>query len=336
MSAEVYANGREVSAKKDSNQSLGAMPDVCLSPPPPPAGPVPIPYPNFSKARDTDSGTKSVVIQGKEVGKKSSNYKESKGDIAATRNFGMGVVTHTLEGKMFHAAWSFDVKFEGENAIRHMDLTTHNHGSTPPDTACTTVNNAKMGKLEGDPECVKLEDALREAETNDTKKGRVASGEVVATSKHSKRRRIMKSASESFMKGSCKREARSGYLARPQRERITSGKRRGKTREPTIACTEDRYNGWTCNSGHAEGKAIEDAFANLASPGGSMTLRVRWKDGRKTRDDPCNSCKNAICKTAVECNLKISICVKDGDQLKKQPAPCDSEGRWSSKTSSEW
>ncbi|WP_280152282.1 DUF4150 domain-containing protein [Piscinibacter sp. XHJ-5] len=128
MSKNVYANGREVSAGKDANRSLGAMPDVCLSPPPPPAGPVPIPYPNFSAASDTDDGTRSVKIGGEEVGmKNSSTYKKSDGDQAATKSFGMGVVTHTLEGKTVFSAWSFDVKFEGANAVRQMDLTLHNN-----------------------------------------------------------------------------------------------------------------------------------------------------------------------------------------------------------------
>src|ERR1044072_4328902 len=130
MSANVFANGREVSAKKDSNESIAAMPDVCLSPPAPPAGPIPIPYPNFSKASDTSSGTKKVLIQGKEAGLKNEyDYKQSKGNEAATRNFGMGGGSHTIQGKSQHAAWSMNVKFEGYNVIRFGDLTTHNHGS---------------------------------------------------------------------------------------------------------------------------------------------------------------------------------------------------------------
>ncbi|HEY7208963.1 MAG TPA: DUF4150 domain-containing protein [Bryobacteraceae bacterium] len=128
MSKNVFANGREISAKANDNRSICAMPDVCLSPPSPPAGPVPIPYPNTAQASDTADGSKSVKIGGSEVGlKNSSNYKKSTGDEAATKSLGMGVVTHTIQGKMMHAAWSMDVKVEGENVIRHLDLTTHNH-----------------------------------------------------------------------------------------------------------------------------------------------------------------------------------------------------------------
>jgi hypothetical protein len=128
MSKNVFANGREVSAAKDDNQSIAAMPDVCLSPPTPPAGPVPIPYPNFSNAADTNDGTRTVKVGGDQVGiKNSSTYKKSNGDEAATKTLGMGVMSHQIQNTTYFAAWSFDVKFEGENAVRQLDMTTHNN-----------------------------------------------------------------------------------------------------------------------------------------------------------------------------------------------------------------
>ncbi|MEY4562693.1 MAG: hypothetical protein RLZZ618_1970 [Pseudomonadota bacterium] len=127
MSKNVFANGREVSAKKDSNASMGGMPDVCLSPPTPPAGPIPIPYPNFSKASDTTGGTGSVSIGGGEAGMKSSSkYKSSNGDEAATKSLGMGLTSHQISNTVYFSAWSFDVKFEGANAIRLLDMTSGN------------------------------------------------------------------------------------------------------------------------------------------------------------------------------------------------------------------
>ncbi len=155
----VYANGMEVSAKKDANKSLAAMPDVCLSPPSPPAGPIPIPYPNFANASDTSSGSKTVKIRGEEVGlKNNSNYKQSKGDEAATRGLGMGVVTHTIQGKLKHTAWSFDVKVEDKNVVRHMDITTHNHMNCP--NIALTLNQAGMNLATINPlPCEELEAA---------------------------------------------------------------------------------------------------------------------------------------------------------------------------------
>jgi hypothetical protein len=132
---EVYANGREVSCKAANGKSICAFPDVCLTPPPPPAGPLPIPYPNTGMASDTDGGSSTVKIGGEMVMlKDSSCFKSSAGDEAATKSQGMNVVTHQIQGKCYFTSWSMDVKIEGENAVRHMDMLTHNHGSAPGGT----------------------------------------------------------------------------------------------------------------------------------------------------------------------------------------------------------
>src|SRR5690606_33710112 len=44
------------------------------------------------------------------------------------------VITSKNMGKVYFTSWSMDVKIEGENAVRHMDMTTHNHASTPGGT----------------------------------------------------------------------------------------------------------------------------------------------------------------------------------------------------------
>ena len=135
MSNQVYANGREVSCKAADGKSICAFPDVCLTPPPPPAGPIPIPYPNTGMASDTDGGSKTVQISGKEVMlKDSSEFKKSTGDEAATKSQGMNVITHQIQGKCYFTSWSMDIKIEGENAVRHLDMMTHNHASGPGGT----------------------------------------------------------------------------------------------------------------------------------------------------------------------------------------------------------
>ncbi len=136
MSMKVFANGREVAGKASDGKSVACFPDVCISPPPPIAGPVPIPYPNTAFASDTTSGSKTVKLHGKEAMlKDKSFFKKSTGDEPATRNFGAGVVTHQITGKVYFASYSMDVFIEGENVVRHLDLTTHNHGSVPGNTA---------------------------------------------------------------------------------------------------------------------------------------------------------------------------------------------------------
>jgi hypothetical protein len=135
MPSEVYANGMDIACKAASGESDAAFPDTCLTPPPPPGGPQPIPYPNTAYAKDTTNGTTTVMICGQEVMKKDqSTFKTSTGDEAATRSQGMGVVTHTIQGEASFIAWSMDVKFEGANVDRHLDLMIHNEQCNPANT----------------------------------------------------------------------------------------------------------------------------------------------------------------------------------------------------------
>lgn len=131
----IFANGMAVACKAAAGQTIAAFPDVCLTPPSPPAGPVPIPYPNTGMASDTTDGSKKVKIDGKEVMlKDGSTFKKSIGDEAATKAQGMGVVSHQIQGLINFASWSINVKFEGLNVPRHLDLTLHNEGSVPANT----------------------------------------------------------------------------------------------------------------------------------------------------------------------------------------------------------
>lgn len=137
MSNQVYANKMEISCKAASGKSICAFPDVCFTPPQTPATPpgVPIPYPNTGLATDCTDGSTSVKISGEEVMLKNKSYfKKSMGDEAGCAPK-KGVITSKNTGKVYFIAWSMDVKVEGENCVRMMDMTTHNHGSqtnTPP------------------------------------------------------------------------------------------------------------------------------------------------------------------------------------------------------------
>jgi hypothetical protein len=162
MANEVYANGREISCKAGMGQVTAAFPDVCLTPPPPPAGPIPIPYPNFSFSSDTTQGSKSVKISGKEVMLKDKSYfKKCTGDEPATKAQGMGVVTHTIQGKVYFIAWSMDVEVEGENVVRHLDMTTSNHASPMANNSVPMVETEGFGfddlsSCQGQPERCRL------------------------------------------------------------------------------------------------------------------------------------------------------------------------------------
>jgi len=86
-------------------------------------------------AKDTTSGSKKVKVSKKEVMLKNKSYfKKSMGDEAGSAAK-KGVITSTNRGKVYFTSWSMDVKFEGENVVRHLDMTTHNHMSFPSNTS---------------------------------------------------------------------------------------------------------------------------------------------------------------------------------------------------------
>lgn len=133
MANNVFVNGREIACKKSDGKSVCAFPDVCMTPPETPATPpgVPVPYPNTGYAKDTTNGSKTVKISGKEVMLKNKSYfKQSTGDEAGSAAK-KGVVTGVNRGKVYFDSWSMNVKIEGKNVVRHLDLTTHNHASAP-------------------------------------------------------------------------------------------------------------------------------------------------------------------------------------------------------------
>ena len=138
MANNVFANGQEIACISGAGDVKASFPDVCFTPPdkvPPTPPGIPIPYPVFSKAKDTDKGSKKVVISNKPIMKRdSSNFKKCKGDEAG-KAAKKGMINSKLGGKVFFAAWSMNVKAEGKNIVRHMDFTTSNHASPQANSA---------------------------------------------------------------------------------------------------------------------------------------------------------------------------------------------------------
>jgi hypothetical protein len=154
MVDQVFANGMEIACKSGDGKVVAAFPDVCLSPPPPPAGPIPIPYPISSFDSDTANGSKTVFIGGQEIMlKDQSYYKQCNGDEAATKSQGMGVMTGCITGKVYFAMWSPDVKFEGENVDRHLDITNGNGQSNT-----NQYSWPRLSEMAGGKKCIQILD----------------------------------------------------------------------------------------------------------------------------------------------------------------------------------
>ena len=145
MANFVFANNREISCKAGNGKSICAFPDVCFTPPENPTTPigVPVPYPNTGKDDNTTSGSKNVKISSNEVMLKNISYfKKSIGNEAGS-TAKKGIITGTNKGKVYFISWSMDVKFEGENVVRHLDLTTHNHNPSTPNTPPSPLTSRK-------------------------------------------------------------------------------------------------------------------------------------------------------------------------------------------------
>lgn len=126
MAVTVGVNNLSVVHKSSSGITI-AFPDVCKTPTP--AGPIPIPYPNIAKSSDTAKGTKAVKANGNPICLKDSNFSMSTGDEAGSVG---GIISGKTKGKAEFINYSFDVKAEGKNVARAMDLMLHNDKNTPP------------------------------------------------------------------------------------------------------------------------------------------------------------------------------------------------------------
>lgn len=176
MANEVYANGNEIACKAGAGKTICAMPDVCFTPPENPATPpgVPVPYPNTGLASDTTEGSKTVMISGKEVMLKNKSYfKKSTGDEAGAAAK-KGVISSTNTGTVYFVKWSMDVKFEGENVDRHMDMTTNNHGSPTTNEAVPWMYSDAMITLGLDEfsECAKDKQTIKDNCKKDGEEGK--------------------------------------------------------------------------------------------------------------------------------------------------------------------
>ena len=105
-------------------------------PPAAPGVPVPTPLPNTVMAADLQGGTPTVTIEGTPAGAQKSFFTKSTGNEVSIPTGG-GIVTHSSIGKAYWGSFAMNVFFEGQPAVRHMDLLTHNHlapmpGNTAP------------------------------------------------------------------------------------------------------------------------------------------------------------------------------------------------------------
>ncbi len=83
----------------------------------------------MSQSSDLDKGSKTVKVNKVPACLKGSNFSKSVGDQAGTLH---GVISNKTGGVADPINYSFDVKIEGKNTVRNMDLFMSNNKNTPP------------------------------------------------------------------------------------------------------------------------------------------------------------------------------------------------------------
>jgi len=121
----VFANSRSIIHKGSSDKAIAGAPDVCKTLIG--SAVVPIPYPNISQSATLAKGSKTVKINGQSAVLENSTLESSSGDEAGSLG---GIMSGTTGKETRFISSSFDAQIEGQNAIRHMDATSHNHVNT--------------------------------------------------------------------------------------------------------------------------------------------------------------------------------------------------------------
>jgi Domain of unknown function (DUF4150) len=122
MGATVTINSPNTAVHANSAGQSPVFPDVCKTPAPP-GPPIPIPYPNLARSSDAADLSSTVQIDGQKIMLKSSTFSTSTGDEAGSLG---GVVSNCTRGKAQFIMYSFDIKAEGQNIPRNMDMMKQN------------------------------------------------------------------------------------------------------------------------------------------------------------------------------------------------------------------
>ena len=335
MGLKVFANNMEVCGEASSHKILGATPDVCMSPPAPPAGPVPVPYPNFSQSSDLKDGSTSVKIGGKPVALKGkSTFKKSKGNEAATNNFGAGVVSHKISGAVEPQAGSFDVKIEGNPVVRTMDTATGNHAGSTNGCMGPLVGDVNPAMSDSSSDCEELDAQNKKAreDLGTSAKGNPITDKSIVGKGGSGKGTTVSSGKFRSSNGTSKMatahnnqkafEKTSAQLAQGGTLGPNGTRKKGLSAIPGYSHGRPSVQ----KSGHTEAR-IFDAIGDVANggklPPGKMTFNIDWrpKNRNKSSKMPCLTCHEMMC-AAKKNDIRVVICDKNN---KEHEVPCDAD-----------
>jgi hypothetical protein len=213
---------------------------------------------------------------------------------------------------------------EGQNAVRFMDLTTHNHNN--PTNGGVTSNIAGMNIANPeDADCEALEQCntdTREDMKDDRHPESVqsaGSGNVTVT--HAKF--TPESGAARILRG-CSRKAVSDYDNKFV-EGMTSAQKEANKVGDTSSVASQGCGGHVYKRGffmphcsHTEARFIEHLFSEGIAKGGTLLMSINWPGGPKkgfSTKSPCPDCNALLC--AVSKCMEILIC--DENDVPKPP-----------------
>ncbi|HEX3020178.1 MAG TPA: DUF4150 domain-containing protein [Chitinispirillaceae bacterium] len=152
MPSTVIVN-KMTAVHKGSAGICQCFPDVCKTPSAP--SPIPVPYPNIAMSSNAADTAPTVSADGNPIMLNTSKFAMSTGDEAGSL---MGVVSNKVKGSANPQSWSMDVKADGKNVFRQLDLMLNNGGSKPTNTAPGPNNQPPNPALppKEDPEKMKI------------------------------------------------------------------------------------------------------------------------------------------------------------------------------------
>jgi hypothetical protein len=232
---------------------------------------------------------------------------------------------------MKFAAWSMDVMFEGENATRFGDLTTHNHMNNTNGAMTSSIAGLAMGDP-GDVTCKEL------SQSNSQARADMSSGEhgqgiknvgdgntTITHARYTSPKGIsglMRASSRAIIHQYDNTFA--GGLSTEEKRAMADSNNKVKS-QAKPPCNEHQYQRAFMHphTSHTEARILEDIFRKHASGGGSLLLSIDWPGGEaagKSNKSPCDQCQALIC--AVKDCIKIEIC---NEEEEPKPPKCDDD-----------
>jgi hypothetical protein len=237
-----------------------------------------------------------------------------------------GFLTQSYKGKTYFSSWSSDIKFEKKNAVRHLDMTTHNHkGGTPttvstgPDQGVQTIPTPEDPCKEAHNANEKQRDKIADKPdriSGSTSNGIDGCGVTISSGVFTP---AGNTGASSLITGQSNYTSLTTDVVNNVAEGSNPQDRKSGSQ---LECGEESHqyseNGsaysCTCNGGHGEARILDTLAGRSDLNGSTLTLNIDWRNKTKGQQKiPCPDCYRMICY-ALKCDMTIKICRDEQDK----------------------